>query len=195
MIEDYCEIGRPARGKKDGEVDTVIGDNALIRRGTVIHAGVRIGKNFQAGHNVLIREGNRIGDNVSIGTNSTIEPYNTIGNNVRIHSLCFMEKVEIYDNVFIGPGVVFTDDPHPQIPRGKDCVKGATVGRNAKIGGGATILPYIKIGENAFVGAGSVVTQNVKKDMVVVGNPARELKKITDVVCKRNRSLIHKPYC
>lgn len=193
VIEENCLIGKPPRGKKEGELKTIIGDNAVIRSGTIIYAGVTIGKNFQSGHNVLIREDNKIGDNVSIGTNSAIEIDNVIGNNVRIHSLCFLEKVRVEDNVFIGPCVAFFDDPHPRIPRGKDCMKGAVVRKSAKIGGGSRILPYVVIGKNALVGAGSVVTKNVEKDMVVIGNPAKKLKKIQEILCTRT-GVAHKPY-
>src|SRR5713226_4277350 len=113
IIENYCEIGRPPKGTKEGELKTVIGDNALIRSGTVIYAGTIIGNDFQTGHNVLIREGNKIGNNVSIGTGSCIEVENIIGDNTRVQSLCFMEKAVLEENVFLGPSVTFLDDPHP----------------------------------------------------------------------------------
>lgn len=193
VIEDYCEIGRPPRETKEGQLKTVIGDNALIRSGTVIYAGVTIGNNFQTGHNVLIREGNKIGNDVSVGTNSCMEVDNVIKDNVRIQSLCFIEKAVLEENVFLGPSVSFLDDPHPNIPRGLDCMKGVTVKKNARIGGGVTILPYVVIGENSFVGAGSIVTKNVEKNYVVIGNPARKLKKVSDIICKR-REKPHKPY-
>ncbi len=101
IIEDSCEIGRPPRGSKEGELKTIIGDNSLIRSGTVIYAGSMMGDDFQTGHNVLIREGNRIGNNVSVGTNSCIEIGNEIGDNVRIQSLCFIEKAVLGENVFL----------------------------------------------------------------------------------------------
>lgn len=194
IIEDNCEIGRPPRGRKEGELSTTIGDNAVMRSNTVIYAGTKIGNNFQTGHSVIIRENNTIGHNVSIGSNSTIEVDNKIGNNVRIHSLCFLEKTCIEDTVFIGPCVLFTDDPHPQIPTIRDCMKGATVKKNAKIGGGVTLLPYVTIGENALIGAGSVVTKDVPANMVVAGNPAHKLKNISEMICDKNKNDIHKPY-
>lgn len=197
IIENCSEIGHPPKGKKDGQLKTVIGDNAVIRSGTIIYAGVTIGNNFQTGHNVLIREGNKIGNSVSIGTNSTIEVGNNIGNNVRIHSLCFLEKVLIKDNVIVGPGVICIDNPHPQISSSiKDpCLKGAIIHQYAKIGGGVTILPHITIGQNALIGAGSVVTKDVNNDMVAIGNPVREVKKVKDIICtKDKKQRMHKPY-
>ena len=83
LIDDYCVIGRPPRGRKPGELKLKIGNNAVIRSFTTIYAGTIIGDNFQTGHGVLIREDNIIDNNVSIGTNSVLEYGNRIGNNVK----------------------------------------------------------------------------------------------------------------
>jgi len=182
-IEEFCIIGEPPRNKKIGELETVIGSNTIIRSSTVIYAGVKIGNGCQTGHGVLIRENNVIGNNCSIGTNSVLEPDNVIGNNVRIHSNCFLESAKIEDNVFIGPGVVFTDDPHPPCPMFKRCVGGAIVKKNVKIGANVTILPGVIIEENSLIGAGTVVNTNVPKNKVVVGNPARVIKEINSLKC------------
>ena len=109
---------------------------------------------------------------------------NRIGDRVRIHSGCFLEMVTIEDDVFVGPNVVFTDDPHPMdCPRYKECKGGAVVRRLARIGANATILPGVEIGEGALVGAGSVVVDDVPPGMVVVGNPARVVKAVNDLEC------------
>jgi acetyltransferase-like isoleucine patch superfamily enzyme len=191
-IEPSCAIGKPPRQRLPGELKTAIGDNAVVRSGTIIYAGTNIGNNFQSGHNVLIREGNIIGNDVSIGTNSMIEPDNHIGNNVRIHSGCFMESVTIEDGVFVGPCTVFTDDPHPPCPRYRECLKGATVRRSAKIGANCTVLPGVLIGEGALVGAGSVVTKDVGKGAVVIGNPAKKIKSLKELHCIKG--LFKRPY-
>src|SRR5205807_822361 len=75
----------------------------------------------------LIREQNEIGDDCSVGSGAVLEPGNRIGDRTRIHSQCFLEHVTLGRRVFLGPGVVFTDDPHPMCPRYLDCVLGATV--------------------------------------------------------------------
>ena len=89
----------------------------------------------------------------------------------------------VADDVFIGPGVVFTDDPHPPCPQFEECHRGVTVQRRAKIGGGAVLLPGVTARERALVGAGAVVTRDVPPHSVVAGNPAVVIKQIEDLQC------------
>lgn len=183
QIQEGVILGLPPTGKSDGELKTLIGNNAVIRSNTVIYAGTKIGDNFQSGHNVVIREGNKIGNEVNVWSNTVLSPGNTISDNVRIHANCFLEYCQIGEGVFIGPGTVFTDDPHPVCPKWKECVLGAKVEKNVSIGANATILPGVKIGEGAVIGAGSVVTTSVLKGNVVAGNPARKIKKVAELSC------------
>ncbi len=83
-------LGKPPRGKAEGELPLIIGRNAVIRPFTTIYAGTTIGDDFQTGQGASIREDNVIGNNVSVGTNAVLEFGNRIGNNVRIHSLAFL---------------------------------------------------------------------------------------------------------
>lgn len=187
VIEDFVIIGIPPRGKKPGEQKTVIGKNALIRAGTKIYAGNKIGDNFQTGHDVMVREGNTIGENVSIGTKTVIEFNTKIGNNVRIHSNAFIpEYCELEDNCYIGPNVVMTNTYHPLCDKAKECLRntGVKVCKGAKIGANSTLLPCITIGENALVGAGSVVINSVGPGKVVCGNPAKEIADVSKLKCK-----------
>ena len=181
-IEDYCILGVPPRGCKEGDIPTVIGIGAHIRSHTVIYAGNKIGNNFKTGNKVNIRESNEIGDNVSIGTLSVIEHHVVIGNNVRIHSQVFVPEYSILqDGAWLGPNVVLTNAKYPLSPGVKDNLKGPTIKKGAKIGANATILPGVVIGENALVGAGSVVVRDVPNGTVVVGNPAKIIKNISDL--------------
>lgn len=180
-IDDFVIIGAPPRDAAAGEIATSIGPNAIIRSHTVIYAGNRIGENFQTGHSVMIRESNQIGDNVSIGTNSNIEHHVKIGNRVRIHSRVFIPEYSILeDDSWVGPGVVFTNDLYPP-SNDIAALKGPHLMPGARVGANATLLPGVIIGRNALVGAGAVVVRDVPDGKVVVGNPARIVKDVTEL--------------
>jgi acetyltransferase-like isoleucine patch superfamily enzyme len=182
-VDETAIVGLPPRGAADGELPTVIGPDAVIRSHAVVYAGTTIGARFSAGHGALVREDNVLGDDVSVGTNASLEFGNRIGHRVRIHTGCFLESCVVEDDVFLGPHVVFTDDPHPMCPRYRDCVGGATVRRQVSIGANVTVLPGVEIGEGSVIGAGSVVTASVPAGVVVAGNPARVVKKVEELVC------------
>ncbi|MBI5649445.1 MAG: N-acetyltransferase [Chloroflexi bacterium] len=181
-IGEFVIIGEPPRGKKPGELETRIGARAMIRSHTVIYAGNIIGDDFQTGHGALIREENQIGNNVSIGSHSIVEHHVKIGNGVRIHSNVFVPEFSILeDECWLGPNVVVTNARYPRSKNVKETLKGATIKRGAKIGAHATLLPGIVIGENALVGAGAVVVRDVPAGAVVVGNPARVVKRVEEI--------------
>jgi len=181
-VEDFAIIGSPPKGHCAGELETVIGDNAVIRSHTVIYAGNIIGVNFQTGNKANIRELNEIGDNVSVGTLSVIEHHVRIGNNVRIHSLAFIpEFTVIEEGCWIGPNVVLTNAKYPNSPNAKNELKGVHLKKNAIIGAGCIILPGIVVGSYALIGAGSVVTKDIPDNCVVAGNPAKKINTIDNL--------------
>ena len=127
--------------------------------------------------------GCEIGDSSQIGPFVEIQRDVVIGKRVKVQSHSFIcEAVTIEDEVFIGHGVMFINDKFPVsiLPPGSpDPVWERTVVcRGASIGSNATIMGNVTIGENALVGAGSVVTHDVPANTIVVGNPARILRKI-----------------
>ena len=178
VIMENVILGYPAsnflRGdwRRERFKGAVIGDNAVIRSGTVIYCDVEIGNNFVTGHNVIIRERTRIGDNVLVGTNTVIEGTTEIGSNVSIQSNVFIPvNTVIEDLVFIGPNAVLTNDKFPV--RKEYELKGPVIRRGATIGANSVILPSVEIGEGAFVAAGAVVTRNVPPWKLAIGSPAR----------------------
>lgn len=193
IIEPGVLLGVVPQGKADEGLVTKIGRNCYLRSNTVIYAGVTIGDDFQTGHNVVVRERNQIGSGVCIWTNTILNPGNTVGNHTRIHAGCFLEDVSLGEYVFIGPGVIFANDPHPTNPPQRTCLKGAVVGENAVLGANVTVLPHVAIGKRAVVGAGAVVVKDVPEAKVVVGNPAQIIKNVEEVHC-RKEGKDHFPY-
>ena len=115
----------------------------------------------------------KIGKNCKIDAFVYIEGGVIIGDNVKIRAFTFIpEGVEIEDGVFIGPGVIFTNDKYPRA-KGKWKLLKTKVKKGASIGAGAVILPGITIGQYSLVAAGSVVTKDVPDYAIVKGNPAK----------------------
>jgi len=168
-IEEGVAIGRSSEG------EVKIGDNALIRSGSIIYSSVSIGDNFRTGHGVLVREETVIGNNVLVGSYSVVDGHCKIGNNVSIQTNAYVTAYTVIeDDAFIGPRAVTTNDKYMYYGAK---LTGPTIKREARIGANATILPGIIIGEGAIVGSGAVVTRDVPPGVTVAGNPARILKK------------------
>ena len=160
-----------------------VGRRAIVRSGSVLYAGTVIGDGFETGHNVVIREDNVIGADVKVWNNTVVDYGCTIGDRVKIHSNCYVAQfTTLEDDVFLGPGASLANDPHPG-SASHLCMRGPTIKAGAQIGMNATILPFVTVGERALVGAGAVVTHDVPAGMIVVGNPARILKPVSEVSC------------
>jgi len=174
QIFEPVTLGFPSRDNLDriGFKGTTIGNDAIIRSGTILYCDVSIGDNFSCGHNVLIRERTRIGNRVSVGTACVIEGCVTIGNDVNLQSLVYIPtNTTIKDRVFIGPCTVLTNDRYP--PSRTSVLAGPTILEGAAIGANVTILPGVRIGENSLVAAGAIVTRDVPPRKLVIGSPAR----------------------
>ena len=122
--------------------------------------------------------GCKIGRDCKIAAYVEIQRGVTIGDRCKVEAFAFIPSgVTIEDEVFIGPHSVFTNDLHPRAVGDWEVVP-TFVKKGASIGAGAVIVCGVTIGENAMVGAGSVVTKNVPPGTLVVGNPAKVVKRI-----------------
>lgn len=154
----------------------VLGEDAIVRAGSIIYKDVTIGDNFQTGHKAIIREQTTIGDDVLVGSNTVIDGYSEIGSHVSMQTGVYVPShTTIGANVFLGPHAVLTNDPYP-VRQDVD-LEGPTIEDGASIGANATVLPGVTVGEGAFVAAGAVVVEDVPPGTLAAGIPAthREL--------------------
>ena len=140
----------------------------------VIDNEATVGRNSKIWHFSHLLSGCRIGDNCSIGQNIVIGNGVVIGNNCKIqNNVSVYEGVELEDNVFCGPSMVFTNvfNPRCEFPR-RDEYKKTLVKKGSTIGANATVVCGVTLGEYSFIGAGAVVLADVKPFALMVGNPA-----------------------
>jgi UDP-2-acetamido-3-amino-2,3-dideoxy-glucuronate N-acetyltransferase len=141
-----------------------------------IDEGVEIGEGTKIWHFSHIMTGVKIGQKCSFGQNCVVGPNVTIGNGVKAqNNISIYEGVEIEDDVFLGPSMVFTNviNPRAFIVR-RDEFKKTLLKKGCTIGANVTIVCGVTIGEYAMIGAGSVVTKDVPPYALVYGNPARQ---------------------
>jgi acetyltransferase-like isoleucine patch superfamily enzyme len=158
----------------------VIGDGTIVSTGAVVFAGTRIGARVILGDQSCVRERCELGDDIVVGRGSLVENDTTIGALTKIQAEAYITAYStLEDNVFIAPCVVTTNDNFMgRTEKRHALIKGPTIRRGARIGGGAILCPGIEVGAEAFVGAGAVCVKDVPPRVVVVGNPARVLREV-----------------
>jgi acetyltransferase-like isoleucine patch superfamily enzyme len=157
-----------------------IADGSIVSTGATVFAGSKIGERVIVGDGACVRERCKIGDDVVIGRGSLVENNAIVGSRTKIQAHAYVTAYStLEEDVFIAPCVVTTNDNFMgRTERRHDLVRGPTIRRGARVGGGAVLCPGIVIGEEAFVGAGAVVTKDVPAGKVVVGNPARVIRDV-----------------
>src|SRR5580765_6379850 len=168
--------------KREDLPPAVVGDGTIVSTGAVLFAGTTIGARVILGDQSCVRERATIGDDVVVGRGALVENDTTIGALTKIQAHAYITAYStLEEHVFIAPCVVTTNDNFMGRTEGRhELVRGPTIRRGARVGGGAVLCPGIEVGEEAFVGAGAVVTKDVPARKIVVGNPARVLRDVAD---------------
>ena len=154
--------------------EAIIGNNSVVRSGSVIYADVVAGDYFQTGHNVVIREKTHMGSHVLVGSGTVIDGQVQVSDFVKLIANCYIPThTQIGTRVFIGPNVVLTNDRYPLKMRGAYKPMGPVIEDFVTLGAGVVVVPGVLIGRGAFVAAGTVVTKDVPPYTMVKGNPGR----------------------
>jgi acetyltransferase-like isoleucine patch superfamily enzyme len=187
LVEDNVVLGKRPRlrpgSSAHGETAAAlsIGEGATICCGAVVYAGAEIGAYAIIGDQSQVRERSSVGERSVVGRGSTIDFDAHVGARVSIQTLVYVTAGTIVeDDVFIGPGTVTTnDDTMGRHPRG-EALRAPVLRRACRVGGGVVLRPGVVIGEEAFVAAGAVVTRDVAERQLVMGVPARVVRRVAD---------------
>ena len=168
--------------KREPLPPTVVGDATVISTGAIVFAGSSVGARVILGDQSCVRERVTIGDDVVVGRGSLVENDTTIGARTKIQADAYVTAYStLEEDVFVAPCVVTTNDNFMgRTEKRLELMKGPTIRRGARVGGGAILCPGVEVGEEAFVGAGAVVTKDVPPRKVVVGSPARVIRDVPD---------------
>lgn len=168
-------IARAGEGHVGATV--VLGEGAMVHESAYVDDGAVIGENTRVWHFCHVLGGAVIGARCSLGQNVVVMNKVTIGDNAKIqNNVSLYEGVELEQDVFCGPSMVFTNvyNPRSAVSR-KDEYRRTLVRRGASIGANATIVCGVTIGRFAFIGAGAVINRDVPDYALMAGVPARRI--------------------
>ena len=186
LVEDGAVLGkrprlRPRSSAAGAFGDVEVADGATICSGAVVYAGAAIGVRAIVGDQSQVRERAVLGEGSVLGRGSTLDFDAVVGARVSVQTLVYITAATIVeDDVFIGPGVVMTNDDTmarhgPEMP-----LRGAILRRACRVGGGVVLTPGVVIGEEAFIAAGAVVVRDVPDRAVVMGVPGRVVRQVSE---------------
>lgn len=184
VIEDHVVLGKRPRlarsSKAQGETGPLrIGERVTVCCGAVVFAGASIEREAILGDQAYVRERAAIGAGSLIGRGSVVDNDVSVGERVRVQTNVYLTAFSVIeDDVFVGPGAITTNDDTmsrhgPQTP-----LRGATLRRGCRIGGGTVLTPGVEVGEEAFLAAGAVLTRDLPPRVVAMGVPARVVREV-----------------
>lgn len=196
IIQDNAVIGKqPTKAKASILPDikklspAKIGSGVTVGTSAIIYANSKIADDVFIADLATVRERVTVGEKTIVGRGVAIENDCKVGKNCKLETNCYITAYsQLGDHVFIAPCVVTTNDNY--MARSKERFnkfKGVTVKDGGRIGANSTILPGKVINEDGTVAAASVVTKDVKKEDLVLGSPARKLKKVPENQLLRNQ--------
>jgi acetyltransferase-like isoleucine patch superfamily enzyme len=186
FVQDGAVLGKvpslsPSSTAKRGELaPLVLGAGCVISTGAVVYRGTTLGPGCIIGDYAGVRERCVLGERVLVGRGSVVENDTTIGDFTKIQTDAYITAyMTIEDHVFIAPCVRTTNDNFMgRTEKRHMLIRGATIRRGARVGGGVVLCPAIEIGEEAFIAAGAVVTKDAPPRKVLMGVPARVVRDV-----------------
>jgi len=186
FIQDGAVLGKvpslsPTSTAKRGELAPLtLGAGCVVSTGAVAYRGTTLGAGCILGDYAGVRERCTLGERVVVGRGSVVENDTIIGDGTKIQTNVYITAyMTIEDRCFIAPCVQTTNDNFMgRTEKRHDLIKGATIRRGARVGGGAVLCPGIEIGEEAFIAAGAVVTKDAPARKVLMGVPARVVREV-----------------
>jgi acetyltransferase-like isoleucine patch superfamily enzyme len=185
-IGDHVVLGKRPRlasgSSARGELGALqLAERVTVGAGAVAFAGASIGADAIVGDQAFVRERAIVGAGSLVGRGSVIDNDVSLGERVRVQTNVYVTAFSVVeDDVFVGPGVVMTNDNTMSRHARGAPLAGPTLRRACRVGGGAVLAPGVEVGEEAFVAAGAVVVGDVPRRAVVMGVPARVVREVAD---------------
>ncbi|MGH2866101.1 MAG: DapH/DapD/GlmU-related protein [Solirubrobacteraceae bacterium] len=186
LIEDGAVLGKRPRLRPGSSAAGNLGiltvaDGATICAGAIVYAGAWIGARAIIGDHAQVRERAQVGARTVVGRGSTVDFDARVGEQVSIQTDVYVTGGSVVEDlVFLGPGVITTNDHSMGRHAPGEPLVGPTFRRACRVGGGVVVTPGVVIGEEAFVAAGAVVTHDVGDREMVMGVPARVVRRVGD---------------
>jgi acetyltransferase-like isoleucine patch superfamily enzyme len=187
VVQDGVVLGKPPKLAAHSTAagaplePLVVEDGAAVCCGAIVFAGAVLKAGAIVGDQAFVRERTVIGEGSVIGRGSAVDNDVRVGARVRVQTDVYLTAYSVVeDDVFVGPGVLTTNDSTMARHDYDYPVVGVTLRRACRVGGAAVITPGIEIGEEAFIAAGAVVTKDVPARGVVMGVPGRNVREVPE---------------